>query len=151
MKYIFGLTHNYRNTFKGFLNNYSLEQLNKIPAGYNNNIIWHIGHIVATYDILCYKLCGLETHYPIEFIESYKKGTKPERDVTIEEVEIIKNYLTEQIERGEADYNNSIFNACQPYTTSFGNELSCIDDIIKFNLVHEGLHLGMILSMRKFI
>jgi len=35
---------------------FSLEQLNKIPEGFNNNLIWNIAHCVVTQQLLCYKV-----------------------------------------------------------------------------------------------
>lgn len=151
MDYIFSLTENYRSQFKGFLEQYSLDELNTIPKGFNNNIIWHIGHIIATYDILCYKLCGLPLQMSEEFVEKYKKGTKPESFIEATEIEFIKEQLSAQILQSKLDYDAHKFGRCTPYTTSFGNELTSIEDILKFDLVHEGLHLGMILAMRKLI
>jgi hypothetical protein len=43
------------------LESFSLEQLNMIPAGYNNNIIWNLGHMVAAQQGVCYKRAGVET------------------------------------------------------------------------------------------
>jgi hypothetical protein len=34
----------------------TLEQLNKIPEGYNNNLIWNIAHVVVVQQMLVYKL-----------------------------------------------------------------------------------------------
>ena len=36
------------------LQNFSLEQLNDIPAGFNNNIIWNLGHMIAAQQGVCY-------------------------------------------------------------------------------------------------
>ena len=38
----------------------SIEQLNHIPDGFNNNIIWNLAHIVATQQNICYKRAGLD-------------------------------------------------------------------------------------------
>ncbi|WP_205896842.1 DinB family protein, partial [Pseudomonas viridiflava] len=37
----------------------SIEQLNKIPDGFNNNIIWNIAHLTAAQQNLCYTRSGL--------------------------------------------------------------------------------------------
>ncbi len=34
------------------------EQLNKIPDGYNNNIIWNLGHLICAEQSLCYFRSG---------------------------------------------------------------------------------------------
>ena len=40
--------------------NLSAEQLNHIPPGFNNNIIWNIAHLTATQQNMCYVRSGLE-------------------------------------------------------------------------------------------
>jgi hypothetical protein len=39
-----------------FLSGYNLDQLNTIPEGFNNNLIWNIGHIIVSQQLLVYKL-----------------------------------------------------------------------------------------------
>ena len=87
-----------------FLDNYSLEQLNKIPEGFSNNLIWNIAHVVVTQQILVYKLSGLPMIVSDGFVEKYRKGTKPEGDISQEELEEIKSLLFETIIKTEADY-----------------------------------------------
>ena len=36
----------------------SIDELTKIPNGFNNNIIWNAGHNLATQQLLVYKLSG---------------------------------------------------------------------------------------------
>ena len=140
-----------RKIYLDLLHHFSLEQLNKIPEGFNNNIIWNIAHIVATQQILLYQLSGTKCSVTQDFILKYKKGTKPEAPVNELELEQIKTFLISTTQALDTDYKNSAFGTYQPYTTSQGFELTSIQDAIAFNNYHEGMHLGIILSLRKFV
>ena len=83
----------YINFDKGTLETISLEDLNKIPEGYNNNIFWNIAHLVATQQILVYKFSNVPVLVSDEIIDKYRKGTKPEADASQAEVDEIKELL----------------------------------------------------------
>ena len=51
----------------------------------------------------------------------------------------------------EEDYNAGIFKDYTSYTTSIGVTLNSVKEAIPFNLYHEGIHLGIILQLLKFI
>ena len=139
-----------RGFYKNFLDRLSLEDLNKIPDGFKNNIIWNIGHIVVTEQLLLYRLSGMPTLVSDEMIEKYKIGTKPEAFVTQEEVDEISELLFSTIKKTQEDYNNNKFENYKEYTVSTtGNTLKNIDDAISFALFHEGIHLGYILALKK--
>ena len=141
---------NIRRFFKKFLENTSLEDLNKIPQGFNNNIIWNIGHIVVTQQLLAYKLSGLPMLVSDELVGKYKKDSKPEGSITQEEVNDIKELLFTTIEKTKEDYNNKIFINFNEYTVSTtGNTLTNIDDALQFILFHEGMHLGYIMALSR--
>ena len=140
-----------RNIILKFLENYSLEQLNKIPEGYSNNIIWNIGHIIATQQSLVYKLSGLSTMISEEFMNKYRKGTKPEGNVSQGEVEEIKILLQSTFLQTVEDFANNIFTNYTEYTTSMGFTLHNLEEAINFNNYHEGIHAGIIMSIRKFV
>jgi len=57
-----------------FFENYSLEQLNRIPDGFSNNLIWNIGHIIATQHKLIYIGSEVEGHIPDQIFNSYQSG-----------------------------------------------------------------------------
>ena len=70
-----------------------MEQLNKVPEGFSNNLIWNIGHIVVVQQMLVYKLSGLNMMISDEMVEKYKKGTRPEEPVGQTEIDEIKKLL----------------------------------------------------------
>jgi len=129
----------------------SLEQLNLVPDGYNNNLIWNAGHVVVTQQRLCYAMSGLEIKLPEGIIAIYKKGAKPKKDVTQEEVDQIKAWLTESIDWLEVDLEAGVFKTFKTYPTSYGYTLNSIEDAVNFNNVHEGMHLGYIIAMKKHL
>jgi len=134
-----------------FLENYTLEQLNKIPEGFSNNLIWNIAHIIVTQQILVYKLSGLPMMVSDELVEKYKKGTKPEQEATQAEVDEIKSLLFKTIDQTKKDYNNKVFKNYQEYPTSTGFVLTSTEGAMAFNNFHEGLHIGIMMSLRKFL
>lgn len=71
-----------RNVLLKFLEGHTLEQLNKVPEGFSNNLIWNIGHIVVVQQMLVYRLSGLPMMISDAMVAKYMKGTKPETDVT---------------------------------------------------------------------
>jgi len=129
----------------------SLEQLNIIPDGYNNNLIWNAAHVVVTQQRLCYAMSGVEMKLPKETIAAYQKGAKPERAVTQAEVDQIKEWLTSSINWLTTDLEAGIFQNYKEYPTSYGFKLTSIADAVSFNNVHEGMHLGYIIALKKHL
>ena len=140
-----------RNMIFKILENHSLEQLNKIPQGFSNNLIWNIAHVIVTQQLLVYKLSGLPMMVSEEIIEKYKKGTKPEQEATQAEVDEIKLLLFTTIEKTKEDYDNDIFKNYQEYPTSTGFVLTSTEGAMVFNNFHEGLHIGIMMSLRKLV
>lgn len=68
-------------------------QLNKIPEGYNNNIVWNLGHIIWAQQGICYLRAALPPSIEEQFIIPYKIGTRPENFIYEEEIKIIKHYF----------------------------------------------------------
>ena len=48
MELTFKIWKTSRNLVIEYFDKYSLEQLNRIPDGFSNNLIWNIGHIIVT-------------------------------------------------------------------------------------------------------
>lgn len=130
---------------------YTLEQLNKVPEGFKNNLIWNVAHVVVTQQLLVYKLAGLPMMVSEEMIEKYKKGTQTEHVASQEEVDEILSLLHKTIEQTEVDINNNLFQNFSEYPTSTGFVLKTNSDSMSFNNFHEGIHIGVILAIRKLV
>ena len=151
MNQLFTITETSRNMVSKILENHSLVQLNKIPEGFSNNLIWNAAHVIVTQQLLVYKLSGLPVMVSDEIIEKYKKGTKPEQDASQAEVNEIKSLLFITIKKTKEDYDNGIFKNYNEYPTSTGFILNNVEDAMAFNNFHEGLHIGILMSLRKFV
>jgi hypothetical protein len=129
----------------------TLEQIHKIPDGFKNNIAWNIAHLVVTQQLLHYKLSGLDCLCPDTLIENYRKGTFPTVDFSQEEYNEVLDLFKGLPETLEEDYEAGIFEYYVEYPTSTGVVLNGIEVAIPFNNYHEGIHLGVIMSIRKLV
>ena len=151
MSSVFDVQKTIREILLKIVDNHSLEQLNKIPSGFNNNIIWNVGHCIAAQQTLVYKLSGLPAMVSEDFILKYRKGTKPEGDVSQAEVDEISELLSATLEKTANDFESGLFVNYQEYTTSLGYTLKNIHGALDFNNYHEGVHTGIIMALRKLV
>ncbi len=151
MESTFKIWETNRSIYKTFLENYSLEQLNKIPIGFSNNLIWNIGHIIVAQQGLVYRLSGLPMYISTEMVDIYNNGSKPTGTTSQVEADELKVLLFDLLEKTKADFADSKFITYNEFTTSTGFHLASTKDAIQFNNYHEGLHLGFMMNIRKFI
>jgi|SRR5437588_5100054 len=127
------------------------EQLNKIPEGFNNNIIWNLGHLIAVQQGVCYKRAGLPTMISDDFWEKYRSGSKPEGIINETEIDHIKQLFFTSLDQLEADYDKGIFSNYTAWATRSNVEIASIDDALSFVPFHEGLHSGVIGTMSRLL
>jgi len=149
MKEQFELIRQTRTSFIDLVNGLSIEELNEIPEGMNNNIAWNFGHIITAQQGLCNALSGVALHVPAELTEGFKKGTKPEEKISEETIEQFKEYAVSSINELEKGLQENVFVQYKPYTTSYGYKLNNIQDAVRFFMVHDALHFGYAMAIRK--
>ena len=151
MEATFKIWETNRNFYLKFFDGYTLEQLNKIPEGFSNNLIWNIGHVIVAQQGLVYRLSGLPMYVTDEMTNTYKKDSKPTGTTTQAEVNELKSLLIPLIEKTKEDFANGKFITYNEFTTSTGFHLASTKEAMEFNNYHEGVHLGFMMNIRKFV
>ena len=140
-----------RKLFLTLLESLSIDELNIVPEGFNNNIIWNFGHVIVSQQILCYKLAGLPLKLDDTFVSKYSKGTKPEAFINDTELIFLKQQAVSLIDELVVDLEKGIFTSYTNYTTSFNVKLNSVKDAVKFIAMHEGLHLGYAMALKRIV
>ena len=151
MKHEFEILRKARELVLKELEDLSLEDLHKIPTGFKNNIAWNAAHIAVTQQLIHYGLSGLPMAISDELIATHRKGTSPTKVFTAEEFEEVKSLLKNLPEKLVADYEAGLFKEYNTYPTSTGYVLTSIENAIPFNNIHEGMHYGIIRSIKKML
>lgn len=140
----------YRKTTLKVLSGLSMEALNTIPPGFNNNLIWNFGHVVVSQQTMCYLNANLKPLIDDAMISKYRKGTKPGKFVDKAEFENMQKYSDTALIQLDMDLENNLFTNITPFMVStYGLELNNIGDILKMLLNHEGLHLGYCMALKR--
>ncbi|MGB0885566.1 MAG: DinB family protein [Chitinophagales bacterium] len=149
MNYDFEILGITRNNLLNAVKDLSMKDLHTIPKGFNNHIAWNFNHCVIVQQLLCYKLSGLEIDLDSELIKRYSKGSAPTEEILEADIELCKVLLVKNIHKIKEDYEKGIFKTYKEYSTSYNITLKCVEDAIRFNNVHEGLHFGYIMALKR--
>lgn len=141
-----------RQRFLDLMDGYGNEDICRIPVGFNNSMLWNFGHAIVTRQLLINGLSGLPLILEDELIAAYRKGSKPS-EKTQEQwgYSQLKTLAMDLLDRFEEDMHEGRFINFTPYETSYGFELNKLADAIRFNNLHESLHLGYAMAQRKFL
>jgi hypothetical protein len=129
----------------------TLEQINKVPDKFNNNIGWNIAHLVITQQSMAYRLGGQSLNEDIEWYAEFAPGTKPQRELSQNELEAIKRTLITSIDKFEQDYQDGKFSNYTPWDLHGVMDVTGVEDATKITCVHEGRHYGVITSLVKLV
>lgn len=142
-----------RKAFIRLIHELTLDQLNEIPEGFNNNIIWNFGHIVVSTQTLSYTRTGIREGVNwVKYVDAYAKGTKPTYYVSQEEVDDLKEIALRSIAAIEADYNAGVFKHVTAYeTATYGASLNSIEDVLITSVGHDNLHYGYATAQKRII
>ena len=127
------------------------KELITIPNGFNNSIMWNIAHLVVTQQLLNYKLSGIPLHISHDLVKDFGKGSTARNDYSEEYWHEILILFLEMPSKLRQDYETELFKSFNEYPTSFGVTLNSIEDSIAFNNIHEGLHIGYVMALKRAI
>jgi len=140
-----------RKAMLNILNELNEDQFNKVPNGHKNSVFWNVAHVMVTQQLLLYGLSGLPLQVDESFVKRYAKGTVAPSVVSKEDIDLVKGNLVELCIQAQRDFDKGLFETYKPYMTSAEIELKSIEDGIKFSAYHDGIHLGVVLSLKKLV
>ncbi len=140
-----------RKTLLKIMEDRTYEDLVKIPENHRNSIFWNIAHLLVTQHLLCYGLSGLDLQIDQAMVNKYGKGTVASEEVPEEDISYVKDHLVKMVLKTQSDYKAGLFTDYKTYMTSANIELSKIEEALAFSAYHDGIHLGVILSIMKTV
>ncbi len=138
----------------------SLTQLNQVPAGFANNLIWNAAHCWVSFHLVIFDKNGCTSQeaeslgVPVpapELIAAYRGGTRPAGAVDQAFVDQVCAALSAQAWTSQLDAS---FLAPERYTTwtsSWKVTLHSAAEALPYMLMHEGMHYGVMLAQRKLV
>lgn len=152
-EHIFNFTIQTREAFIRLINGLTVAELNHIPEGFKNNIIWNFGHIVVTTPALCYVRTGIwENGATIKYLNDFKKDSVPSREISEDEIAELKVLAIATIESIREDYKKGVFSQAKPFATgTYGAEMNSIEEVLITSAGHDNMHFGYALAQRKLI
>lgn len=151
MKKQFEIFRTTRLSLLNYIADLSVEQLNVIPQGFKNNIIWNLGHLTAAQQGVCYKRGGHAMLIEEEMFELFKPGTVAPSFVNEQRVKLYKELFISTILQTEIDYQKGLFNQNPAWKQSLGIDVEIIEQSINFLMWHDGIHSGIIMSLKKIV
>lgn len=133
-----------REIFLQLIDGLTIEQLNEIPAGFNNNIIWNFGHIVCSTIGLSYVRTGIQPEMEVPYQKLFGKGTRPESTIDQATIDQLKEMILGSIDQIEKDARAGVFDPMKPYNTgTYGYEMAEFKEVLICTLAHDNMHLGI--------
>lgn len=141
-----------RQAIVGILKSFPEGRLDQIPPTWNNSARWHAGHLVLTPCLLTHGIAKEPLPVPEGFRQWFAKGTSPAswgNDTVPGCAELIDQILpiTSQLFETFRDRMEDPFP--EPYTTSVGVTLRNPGQALQFSFAHDGIHLGMLLALKR--
>ncbi len=153
MNNTFDIIRTTRSNFLRLVDGLSEEQLNHVPAGFNNNIAWNLAHILVVQQTLCYVRMGFESQIPQPDMKRFGKGSKPDQWIGKEEIALFKSQVMEQIAQLEKDLRSGFFEEreYEKMLTSYGLTVDSLEYAISYLATHDALHYGYVLALKRAI
>ena len=129
----------------------SEEQLVRVPEGFNNNILWNVGHSITDNCTMLYPPTGHEFPLPEQYLQWFEPGKSPADWTETPPVsEILEAGATTRDKLVE-DCTAGKMENYEPLPLDDGVVLDNIAYAIAHCNTHEAIHLGVIISLRKLV
>jgi len=123
----------------------------QIPVGFNNNIIWQIGHCITSQQRHMYMRSGLPMHISEAFMEAFKIGSSPSSWKMTPDVDEIKCLLLDTVDHLASDLESGLFVNYTPFELAMGIKIENHIQALQAANYHEAEHSGKIFTYLKLL
>lgn len=123
----------------------------QVPDKAGHNILWNAGHVVYSEIHLTYDRCGLPWGVPKTYEALFKGGSSPKDWQSTPSIDEVLGHLKNGPDHLYAAYSTGKMDKYEPIELVKGYSLVNIEDALAFNCMHEGVHNGMIMELRKLV
>ncbi|WP_409304527.1 DinB family protein [Peribacillus sp. SCS-155] len=118
------------------------------PHGFNNNIRWHIGHVLTVTEQFMFGFPKKSTNIPERYLSLFAKDTSPkEWSQDVPSLAELTGCLKEQADRLQAIPAGMLTDKLKrPF-----NDLKTYGELANMAMFHEAYHLGQIHSLERMI
>ncbi|WP_223700938.1 DinB family protein [Sutcliffiella deserti] len=139
-----------RNRTNLILETTSEELADRMPNGFRNSIRWNAGHIFLTMDTLLYSFAGKEHYVPLSYFKLFQMNTSPagwgSEPPNMDE---IKGHLLDQTDRIKKDFTGRLDEKIVKPFQIGDYKLDTLAEVLGFANWHEGLHQGVMNSIKR--
>lgn len=125
------------------------EAINSQLPGFNNTAAWNFCHGVVTTLLLTCGISGLDTGLNACELAKFRKGSLGNLPVTEEEIQRFIALAKSSQDELKRMYQENTLSNFQAYETSYGVTLNSIEEALHFVGMHEALHLGYMMAIRR--
>ncbi|MEO7582592.1 MAG: DinB family protein [Ferruginibacter sp.] len=126
------------------------DQYNLVPLGFNNNIIWNMGHSLVVSESLLYSNAPFKGPLHEFDIEGFQKGTKPELAINGHGISLIRKALSDTGPLFKKSFDDFLSANVQDLQDPTGSG-AVSEKYLQFMLFHEDMHLGTIQRLLKYV
>jgi hypothetical protein len=124
------------------------KQADVIPHGFNNNIRWHLGHILTVQERLAFRLIQEPLDLSEELMNMFLNGTKPADWQTIPpDLQTLRKLLEEQ----PGKLRQRLQGRLDTKITIPFKEFNRLDEVLVYSIGHEAIHIGYMMALKKAV
>jgi DinB superfamily len=126
-------------------------QLLAIPAGFDTNLLWGLGHLAYSMDRMLYPQAGLPSPLPTWFEAHFRPGVTSLDWPQTPDVDAVLAQFDAQLARVHRDLRDGALRRYTPLRIDTGAKIGTLADALAFNAAHEGFHAGTLSAERPLV
>ncbi|MCF6136291.1 DinB family protein [Pseudalkalibacillus berkeleyi] len=129
------------------------EQALQVPEGFNNSILWNLGHVYLAVEGIMARLDKKDPEVPEEYNDFFGHATSPSTwEKEPPALTELADDLESQIERVEMLYGDKLDEKlAEPFKLNERTVFETYGEVLNFMIWHEGYHLGTINGIKRAI